>query len=149
MTAKILFLNGPNLNLLGTREPEKYGTETLQDVVSRAEQQCKFHNLNFEAFQTNHEGIMLDKIHSAKHDGTKYIIINAGAWTHTSVALVDALSGVDIPFVEVHISNTHKREEFRHHSYLSAKAVGVILGLGTYSYTAAIDFAANQLNKAK
>lgn len=90
---------------------------------------------------------MLDRIHAARTDGTTFIVINAGAWTHTSVALVDALSGIDVPFVECHISNTHKREEFRHHSYLSAKAVGVILGLGTYSYTAAIDFAAHHVAK--
>ncbi|UZJ56228.1 hypothetical protein CBS101457_005548 [Exobasidium rhododendri] len=148
MIGKVLLLNGPNLNLLGSREPEKYGTETLNDVLNKAAAQCEGLGLSFNHFQTNHEGLMLDRIHLARSDGTSFIVINAGAWTHTSVALVDGLAGINVPFVEVHISNTHKREPFRHHSYLSAQAVGVILGLGTYSYTAAIDFVAHTLQSA-
>lgn len=101
--AKILLLNGPNLNLLGTREPEKYGMETLDDVISKAKAQCEQKQLSFDHFQSNHEGVMIDRIHQARSDGTSYIVINAGAWTHTSVAIVDALSGINVPFIEVHV----------------------------------------------
>jgi 3-dehydroquinate dehydratase-2 len=106
--AKVLLLNGPNLNLLGTREPEKYGMETLDNVISKARVQCEQKNLQFDHFQSNHEGVMIDRIHQARSDGTSYIVINAGAWTHTSVALVDALSGIDVPFVEVHVGKCLK-----------------------------------------
>lgn len=152
MSGKVLLLNGPNLNLLGSREPEKYGTATLNEITGNAASQCQRLGLMFDHLQTNHEGVMLDRVHQARSDGTSFIVINAGAWTHTSVALVDALAGINVPFVEVHvsslsaiiicpdltptflslfslpfwkISNTHKREPFRHHSYLSAKAVGM------------------------
>ncbi|PWN89699.1 putative dehydroquinase class II [Acaromyces ingoldii] len=147
-SGKILVLNGPNLNLLGVREPQKYGYTTLVDILAGLEARCAAANVAMAAFQSNAEGAMIDRIHAARTDGTSFIVINAGAWTHTSVALVDALSGIDVPFVEVHISNTHKREAFRHHSYLSAKAVGVVLGLGTYSYTAAVDYCLDQLAQA-
>lgn len=104
--AKVLLLNGPNLNLLGTREPEKYGKESLEDITAKARQQCEQRNLSFDHFQSNHEGVMIDRIHQARSDGTSFIVINAGAWTHTSVALVDALSGISVPFVEVHVSQS-------------------------------------------
>lgn len=142
----ILLINGPNLNLLGTREPAIYGSTTLSDVVSSAVQQCNTLSLTFSHAQSNHEGVLIDRIHDARGN-VDFIVINPGAFTHTSVALRDALSGVDIPFVEVHISNVHKREAFRHHSYLSDKAEAVICGLGGYGYEAAIEFAARWLEK--
>src|SRR4051812_23281547 len=117
MAKSILLLNGPNLNLLGTREPSIYGSTTLPDVLSAAESQCSKLNIQFSALQSNHEGILIDYIHEARGN-VDAIIINPGALTHTSVALRDALLGVEIPFVEVHISNVHVREKFRHHSYL-------------------------------
>lgn len=141
----ILLLNGPNLNLLGTREPEIYGATTLPQLVEQCEQRAAAANLSISHLQSNHEGELVDRIHQAKEDGVKFIIINPAAFTHTSVALRDALAGVDIPFIELHISNVHGRESFRQHSYLSDKAVGVICGLGTFGYSLAIDAAANQL----
>lgn len=144
MAASILLINGPNLNLLGTREPHIYGSTTLADVVQMAETQGQKLGLKVESFQSNHEGAILDRIHEARGK-CQYIIVNPGALTHTSVALRDALNGVAIPFLEVHISNVHAREEFRHRSFLSDKAVGVICGLGTFGYTAAIDFVAQKL----
>ena len=135
----ILLINGPNLNLLGTREPQIYGTTTLSDI----ENSCKTHatslRVSLDAFQSNHEGAIIDRIHEARGK-CDWIIINPGGLTHTSVALRDALGGVAIPYLEVHISNVHAREEFRHKSFLSDKAVAVICGLGTFGYTAAIDF---------
>ncbi|GAC73277.1 hypothetical protein PANT_9c00037 [Moesziomyces antarcticus T-34] len=149
----ILLIHGPNLNLLGTREPEKYGKETMSDIEQKAQKQCSELGLGFDAFQSNHEGALIDRIHAARADGTAAIVINAGAYTHTSVALRDALSSVPVPFIEVHvsldftstISNVHARELFRHHSYLSDIAKGVIVGLGSFGYTAAISFIANKL----
>jgi len=138
MAQQILLLNGPNLNLLGTREPETYGSTTLADVVRDAEALAVQHGAALAAFQSNHEGALIDRIHAARTDGTDFIVINPGGLTHTSVALRDALLGVAIPFVEVHISNVHKREAFRHHSYLSNAAVGTIVGLGTAGYRYAI-----------
>ncbi|OAL45304.1 Dehydroquinase [Pyrenochaeta sp. DS3sAY3a] len=139
MAKSILLINGPNLNLLGTREPSIYGSTTLPDVIAAATTQCTSHSVTLSHIQSNHEGALLDAIHAAR--GTvDAIVINPGAFTHTSVALRDALVGVDIPFVEVHISNVHKREAFRHHSYLSDKAEAVICGLGVYGYEAAIEF---------
>ncbi|CDS02200.1 probable 3-dehydroquinate dehydratase [Sporisorium scitamineum] len=143
----ILLINGPNLNLLGTREPEKYGSETLADIESRAKEQCDGLGYDFEGFQSNHEGAIIDRVHAARTDGTTAIIINAGAYTHTSVAIRDALSSVRVPFIEVHISNIHAREPFRQHSYLSDVANGVIIGLGTFGYTAAIWSVANKLKQ--
>lgn len=137
----ILLLNGPNLNLLGTREPQIYGAETLTDVERMAAEEGARLGASVTCFQSNHEGALIDRIHAARLDGTHWIVINPGGLTHTSVALRDALAGVALPVVEVHISNVHKREEFRHHSFISGIAEGVIAGLGTYGYLAAISFA--------
>lgn len=145
MARKILLINGPNLNLLGTREPEVYGKQTLSDIEKAAEQQIKAANGVFLCFQSNHEGALIDRIHAARAEQVEAIVINPGGYTHTSVALRDALAGVAIPFVEVHISNIHQREVFRHHSYLSDIAKGVICGLGTDGYRFAIDFALKNL----
>lgn len=139
----ILLINGVNLNLLGTREPEIYGAETLADVEQNAQKLGAQLNLNVRCVQSNHEGELVDAIQAARGN-TDWIIINAGAFTHTSVAIRDALASVAIPFVEVHISNVHAREHFRHHSFLSDKAVGVIVGLGTFGYQAALQFIAQQ-----
>ncbi|CAL3962543.1 hypothetical protein PZA11_000329 [Diplocarpon coronariae] len=137
---KILLLNGPNLNLLGTREPQIYGSETLSDIESRAVSQASASGATLAFFQTNWEGAIIDRIHQARTEAVDAIVINPGAFTHYSIALRDALLGVDIPFVEVHISNVHAREEFRHKSWLSDKAVGVVCGLGTYGYKVAIEY---------
>src|SRR5690606_36955477 len=134
MAQQILVLHGPNLNLLGTREPDVYGRQTLADIDDTLRQVAASQGGQCSSFQSNHEGALVDRIHAARTDGTDFIIINAGAYTHTSVALRDALAGVAIPFLEVHLSNVHRREAFRHHSYLSALAVGVIVGLGAYGY---------------
>ena len=126
MAKHLLLLNGPNLNLLGTREPEVYGSTTLADIEQRASLQASKAGATLNSFQSNHEGALIDRIHAARQEGVDAIVINPGGLTHTSVALRDALAGVAIPFVEVHISNVHQRESFRHHSYLSgiAKAHG-------------------------
>lgn len=145
MAKKLLLLNGPNLNLLGTREPEVYGTATLADVEQAAVAQAKAAGASLVCMQSNHEGALIDRIHAARAEGIDAIVINPGGLTHTSVALRDALAGVAIPFVEVHISNIHKREAFRHHSYLSDIAAGVICGLGIAGYDAAIAFALKKL----
>lgn len=137
---KVLLLNGPNLNLLGTREPHIYGADTLADVEQRFKSEAESLGVEADAFQSNHEGALIDRIHAARGDGTTAIVINPGGLTHTSVALRDALSGVAIPLVEVHISNVHRREEFRHHSYISGIADGVIAGLGVQGYGAALRF---------
>lgn len=144
MAKNILLLNGPNLNLLGTREPEVYGRTTLDDVVAAAAAQAQKAGATFSHLQSNHEGVLIDRIHDARGQ-VDAIIINPGGLTHTSIALRDALAGVAIPFIEVHISNVHARETFRHHSYLSAIATGVICGLGVDGYRAALDFALNRL----
>lgn len=141
MVNKLLLLNGPNLNLLGTREPAVYGSATLQDIEQAASAQAQAAGASLACFQSNHEGALIDRIHAAKGEGVNAIVINPGGLTHTSVALRDALAAVGIPFVEVHISNIHQREAFRHHSYLSALALGTICGLGTDGYRYAIDFA--------
>ncbi len=145
MAKKLLLLNGPNLNLLGTREPEVYGSTTLADIERHAQAQAKAAGAELACFQSNHEGQLIDCIHAARTQGVDAIVINPGGLTHTSVALRDALAGVAIPFVEVHISNVHRREEFRHHSYLSDLAVGVICGLGVDGYRLAIDFALKRI----
>jgi 3-dehydroquinate dehydratase-2 len=144
MSRRLLLLNGPNLNLLGTREPQLYGSTTLQDVQNDAEKQASSLSATLESFQANSEGAIVDRIHAARGH-VDAIIINAGAYTHTSVAIRDALVGVDIPFVEVHITNVHAREAFRHHSYLCDKAEAVICGLGVFGYTAAIEYAVKHL----
>ncbi len=138
MSKTVLILNGPNLNLLGTREPQIYGSMTLADL----ERQCTAHaeGLGMQAlcFQSNHEGTLIDRIHAARGE-CDAIVINAGAYTHTSIAIRDALSGVALPVYEVHISNVHAREGFRHHSYIAAIARAVIAGLGLRGYLAALD----------
>jgi len=138
----ILVINGPNLNLLGSREPAVYGRSTLADIERELAQSAARLGLTLQAFQSNHEGALIDRVHAARTDGTDFIIINAGALTHTSVALRDALAAVAIAFVEVHISNVYRRERFRHRSLLSDLAVGAIVGLGTAGYRLALEFAA-------
>ena len=129
----ILVIHGPNLNLLGTREPEVYGSQTLADVNQRLQQQAQELGLALETYQSNHEGEIVEAIHRARGQH-QAIIINPAAFTHTSVAVRDALAGVAIPFIEVHLSNVYQREPFRHHSFMSDLAVGVICGLGAYGY---------------
>ena len=135
----ILVIQGPNLNLLGTREPEIYGHETLDDIHRQLHTQAKESGVHLDTFQSNHEGEVIDRIHQAKKDGVQFIIINPGGYSHTSVAIRDALVGVSIPFIEVHLSNIHQRESFRHHSYFSDVAVGVICGLGSIGYRLALE----------
>lgn len=138
---KILLLNGPNLNLLGTREPEVYGSTTLSDIESAAVSQAEAAGASLSFYQTNYEGALIDRIHQARGEGVDAIVINPAAFTHQSVALRDALLGVAIPFVEIHLSNVHAREEWRKHSYFSDKAEAVICGLGAFGYKAAIEWA--------
>ncbi len=137
-TPKILILNGPNLNLLGTREPEIYGTATLADVEKQCRNRAKALGLTVDCRQSNTEGELVDWIQVAR-DGTAGIIINPGAYTHTSVAILDALLAVGLPVIEVHLSNTHKREDFRQHSYVSRAAEGVICGFGVHGYLMALE----------
>jgi 3-dehydroquinate dehydratase-2 len=146
MTAKlrILLLNGPNLNLLGVREPGHYGSQTLDQIVDSLSAQADTADVELQHLQSNREYELIEAIHAA-HDKVDFIIINPAAFTHTSVALRDAILGVAIPFIEVHLSNVHAREAFRHHSYLSDKAVGVICGLGAQGYQFALTAAIDQL----
>ena len=137
---KILVINGPNLNLLGSREPQTYGSTTLAMVEASLQGLAAEHGAALECFQSNHEGALIDRIHTARTEAVDAIVINPGGLTHTSVALRDALAGVAIPFVEVHISNVHRREEFRHHSYLSGIAVAVMAGFGVAGYSLAMRF---------
>jgi 3-dehydroquinate dehydratase-2 len=139
MSKRIYVLNGPNLNLLGTRQPEVYGHETLADVQKRLIGRAAELGFEIDFFQSNHEGEIIDKIHEARSraDG---IIINPAAYSHTSVAILDALNTFEKPVIEVHISNIHKREAFRHHSFVSARAEGVIAGLGTKGYLLALEY---------
>ncbi len=141
MAKNILLLNGPNLNLLGSREPQVYGMTTLADIEHAAREQVVAAGGQFSCLQSNHEGVLIDCIHAAKAQQIDAIVINPGGFTHTSVALRDALAGVAIPFIEVHISNVHQREAFRHTSLLSDIARGIICGLGVDGYRLAIDFA--------
>ena len=134
----ILVLHGPNLNLLGTREPHIYGTDTLQQIDAELAKIAADAGDKLLSLQSNHEGVLIDCIHAARTDGTRFIIINPGGLTHTSVALRDALAGVALPFIEVHISNVHQREAFRHHSYLSEIALGTVVGLGVNGYRLAL-----------
>lgn len=145
---RILVINGPNLNLLGKREPTIYGHQTLADISIQLDEQGQQLGVELEHFQSNHEGAIVDRIHQAM-GVIDFIIINPGALTHTSVALRDALLGVAIPFIEVHLSNVHAREPFRHHSYLSDQAVGVICGLGSLGYQFALNAAVSQLHNSK
>jgi 3-dehydroquinate dehydratase II len=139
--AKLLVLHGPNLNLLGAREPEIYGRETLADINARLAQRAQAAGHELAWYQSNAEHELIGRIHQARDEQIAYILINPGAFTHTSVALRDALAAVAIPFIEVHMSNVHAREPFRHHSYLSDLAVGVICGFGSDSYRLALDAA--------
>ncbi|MBC7203511.1 MAG: type II 3-dehydroquinate dehydratase [Pusillimonas sp.] len=141
MAKHILVLHGPNLNMLGVREPGIYGHQTLADIDARLSQLCVEQGAGCAVFQSNHEGELVDRIQAARHDETEFIIINAGAYTHTSIAIRDALAAVGIPFIEVHLSNVYKREVFRHHSYLSDQALGIIAGLGAAGYEAAVRYA--------
>lgn len=141
----ILVLHGPNLNLLGSREPNIYGHTTLEDIKQTLTVQAQASGAELSAFQSNSESELINRIHQAGADNTDFIIINPAAFTHTSVALRDAILGVNIPFIEVHISNVHAREEFRAHSFFSDKAVGVICGLGTQGYEFALSSALVQL----
>ena len=145
MAKNLLLLNGPNLNLLGSREPEVYGATTLQEIEQAATEQALAAHAKITCFQSNHEGLLIDQIQAARQTGVDAIVINPGGLTHTSVALRDALAGVAIPFVEVHISNIYRRESFRHHSYLSELASGVICGLGTDGYRIGIEYALKKL----
>lgn len=145
-TARILLLNGPNLNMLGKREPKHYGALSLADIEQKLQQQANQQGIELSCFQANSEEKLIDKIHQSFAQ-IDFIIINPAAYTHTSVALRDALLAVNIPFVEVHLSNVHKREAFRHHSYFSDIAEGVICGLGAQGYEFALQFASQYLAK--
>lgn len=138
---KILVLHGPNLNLLGTREPAIYGRETLEYINRRLARLAQAYGVTLECFQSNHEGALIERVHGAKAQGFAFLIINPAGYTHTSVALRDALAAVMIPFIEVHLSNVHAREPFRQHSYFSDIAVGTICGLGSRGYDLALQFA--------
>ena len=136
---KVLLLNGPNLNLLGSREPEKYGSTTLKEIEEKVEAILSGHEIQCETFQSNSEGEIIDWLH--KHRGSDFLLLNPGALAHTSVGLRDAVLGVKIPFVEIHLTNIHKREDFRHHSYFSDIAIGALAGLGVKGYLLAAEFA--------
>ncbi len=138
---KVLVLHGPNLNLLGAREPAIYGNETLEDIDRRLARLAQAYGVALECFQSNHEGALIERVHNAKAQGIAFIIINPAGYTHTSVALRDALAAAQIPFIEVHLSNVHARESFRHQSYFSDIAVGTICGLGSRGYDLALQFA--------
>jgi 3-dehydroquinate dehydratase-2 len=143
----LLLVHGPNLNLLGTREPQVYGAQTLEQINAGLIQMAEDAGHQLFVFQSNSEAALIDRIHEARQQGVQFIVINPAAYTHTSVALRDALAGVAIPFVEVHLSNVHRREAFRHHSYFSDLAQGVVCGLGAYGYHAALGFAMQHLQK--
>jgi len=143
----ILVINGPNLNLLGTREPEHYGSDTLDSINNRLSEIATENKLSLNSVQSNAEVELIEHIHNAVKDNVQFIIINPAAFTHTSVALRDALSGVDIPFIEIHLSNVHAREAFREHSYFSDIAVGVISGLGAQGYELALQAAISHLKQ--
>jgi 3-dehydroquinate dehydratase-2 len=143
--ASILVINGPNLNMLGRREPHIYGRQTLADIIEELETLADDYAVRLWHFQSNAEHELIDRIHQAMDDGTEFIIINPAAFTHTSVAIRDALAAVSIPFIEVHLSNVHKREDFRQHSYFSDLAVGVIAGLGSDGYRYALEAAIKHL----
>ncbi|WP_159612002.1 type II 3-dehydroquinate dehydratase [Glutamicibacter sp. JC586] len=145
-TRTILLLNGPNLNLLGTREPQIYGHDTLADVEQLARDTAAANGYELRALQSNHEGVLIDAIHEARGSAAG-IIMNPGAFTHTSVAIADAISGVELPLIEVHISNVHQREAFRHHSYVSPVASSIIVGAGVNGYKLAVEQLVHLLSK--
>lgn len=140
----IWVLHGPNLNRLGTREPEIYGATTLEQINQMVADRAKALGMDVDCFQSNHEGALIERVHQAPSASVKFMVINPAGFTHTSVALRDAMASVAIPFVEVHLSNVHRREPFRHHSYFSDLAEAVICGLGPQGYLAAIEFAAQR-----
>jgi 3-dehydroquinate dehydratase-2 len=142
MTDTVFVLNGPNLNLLGTREPEIYGFDTLDDIAGRLEDKGKTLGLTIEMRQSNHEGHLCDWLHEAQADGAKAVILNAGALTHTSLALYDAIRSIKVPVIEVHVSNPHSREAFRHKSFVAMAAHGTIAGFGPFGYELALEAAA-------
>jgi 3-dehydroquinate dehydratase-2 len=144
--ATILVLNGPNINLLGRREPNHYGKRTLSDIIEELEQLADDFGVSLTTFQSNSESALIERVHLALEEEIDFIIINPAAFTHTSIALRDALAGVAIPFIEVHLSNVHKREPFRHHSYFSDLAVGTIVGLGPIGYALALQSALDYLD---
>ena len=143
----VLLLNGPNLNLLGRREPGIYGARTLEDIVTGLRKEAAALGIGLTAFQSNAEHELVDRVHAAADDGTAAVLINPGAFTHTSIALRDALTGIDLPFIEVHLSNIHAREPFRRHSYFSDVALGSIVGLGATGYTLALRAIASHLQQ--
>jgi len=137
---RLLVLHGPNLNLLGTREPKHYGSTTLAEINLALAKRAESAGVSLESFQSNHEGALIERVHAAGQQGVRYMIVNPAAYTHTSVALRDAIAGTGIPFIEVHLSNVHAREAFRHHSYFSDLAIGVITGLGSEGYLLALEY---------
>ncbi len=145
---QVLVLHGPNLNLLGSREPEVYGAQTLAQIDAELGKIAGDAGATVVCFQSNHEGALVDRIQAARTDGTRFILINPAAYTHTSVAIRDALAAVELPFIEIHLSNIHRREAFRHHSYVSELAVGVICGLGANGYRLALRHALDSLGAA-
>lgn len=142
---RLLVLHGPNLNLLGTREPEVYGRVTLAQIDQALAERAREAGAELASFQSNHEGALVDRIQAARDEQTDFILINPAAYTHTSVAIRDALAGIGVPFVEIHLSNVHRRETFRHHSYFSDLADGVICGFGWKGYLYALDYALDKL----
>lgn len=149
MSRLLWVIHGPNLNLLGEREPGVYGTTTLAQIDADLAKVAKAHGLRLESFQSNHEGALVDRIQSARGAGVDFIVINPAAFTHTSVALRDALAAAGVPFIEVHLSNIHRREPFRHHSYLSDLAAGVVVGLGPIGYRLAVQAAIESLRSGE
>ena len=145
-TPELLVLHGPNLNLLGTREPNHYGSSTLAEINLAMAHRAEVAGVHFEAFQSNHEGALIERVHAAREQGVSYLIINPAAYTHTSIALRDAVAGTGIPFVEVHLSNVHARESFRRHSYFSDLAIGVITGLGSEGYLLALEYLLSKIS---
>jgi 3-dehydroquinate dehydratase II len=143
--SRLLVLHGPNLNLLGTREPDVYGRVTLAEIDKTLAEKAQAAGAELSSFQSNHEGAIVDRIQQARTEEVDFVLINPAAYTHTSVAIRDALAGVALPFIEIHLSNVHKREAFRHHSYFSDLAEAVICGLGWKGYLYALDFALERL----
>ncbi|CAN7462475.1 type II 3-dehydroquinate dehydratase [Caballeronia sp. dw_19] len=143
--SRLLVLHGPNLNLLGTREPDVYGRVTLAEIDKALAEKAEAAGAELSSFQSNHEGAIVDRIQQARTEQVDFVLINPAAYTHTSVAIRDALAGVALPFIEIHLSNVHKREAFRHHSYFSDLAEAVICGLGWKGYLYALDFALERL----